>query len=218
MALLKKDKGHVDKINATLETAVAVKAAHDKSASDPDHVYWVEMAWQGRDRQCWRWDGWLLGARAIAIVWIEGRGHSVRDIIQDRPIGDYTTLAEAQEEAMLAATDLPLAVCDFSAEMARFASMLHEAKAARDAQRRQASSLAIAAAHPAISTFNEKFSATARQRTSRSHARRADRRCARRQASERAIAAARRSLQDFRAKFRAAVGQDDLSSPMAACQ
>jgi hypothetical protein len=89
--------------------------------SDDARLWWAQAAWQGGGsrRRCWRWDGWICGRKSISIVWIKGRGYCVRDVIQNRQVGQFETLAHAQEEATVAVTALPFAVCDLFAEVSQ---------------------------------------------------------------------------------------------------
>jgi hypothetical protein len=144
-------------------------------------VWWVQAAWQGAGirRRCWRWDGWILGSKAVSIVWIRGRGYCVRDVIQNRQLDQFQTLARAQEEATLAVTDIPFAVCDLFAEISRSMAAwraVHEpigaavvggiVSLARWVQKLKAakSRKVIALAKTEIETFNRAFSSAARFR------------------------------------------------------
>jgi hypothetical protein len=77
-------------------------------------MWWVQSAWMGcgNHRRCWRWDGWILGVKVASIVWIKGRGYCVRDLIRNQQVGAFQPLASAQEEAMVAVTELAFVACD----------------------------------------------------------------------------------------------------------
>jgi hypothetical protein len=164
MALPNKVRRRIDDLMAAMDRELTVKAARERSAGDPERIYWVQLAWQGAERRCWRWDGWWFGVRVIALVWIESRGYCVRDVSKNHWVGDFDTLDEATEAGMLTATDNPAGASDFSAELECFRVIRTHEQAQRRAEDIQASAQAIAAAAPAVNEFNEKFSAAARQR------------------------------------------------------
>ncbi len=163
------------------EQATEASFVEARRRSSDGRVWWVQAAWQGAGirRRCWRWDGWILGSKAISIVWISGRGYCVRDLIQSCQVGAFETLAAAQEEAAVAVTELPFAICDLVEEIARFMTAwraVHEPIAAAVAGgivclgrwvmaiRAAESRNVIELARPQIETFNRTFSATARRR------------------------------------------------------
>jgi hypothetical protein len=164
MALLNKVRRRIEDIMAVMDREFTVKAARERSAADPERIYWLEMAFQGAEHRCWRWDGWWFGVRVIAIVWIESRGYCVRDVAKNRLVGDFDTFDEATDAGMLAATDDPIAAPDSSVDLACFAVEWTREQAQRRDECLQASAQTIAVAAPAVNEFNQKFSAAARQR------------------------------------------------------
>ena len=151
-----------DQAHAGAKDDPAIMLAHSRSATDPRRVHWVQLSWQGRGRtpRCWRWAGYILGSKATTITWIAGRGYCAR--ASGRSVGAFTTLAEAQDEAMFAATEPAFVLADLFAGIGEFMTRWRDLLARQEQERRAM----LAEALPQIATFNANWSARGRGRRS----------------------------------------------------
>lgn len=108
------------KVNEAEMLGIAAQRSVDK----PEDIHWLQVAWdgEGRRRRAVQWVGYVQGNRVAAITWVRKFGKrpaGYMTMTMRRPVGIFKQLADAQDEAGMALSDVGEAVVELFTAMAK---------------------------------------------------------------------------------------------------